>query len=102
MEANMNYGTADGSARHPQPDMGMGMGPRQQLATGNAEASPPLQSQNVARVVQIEPVNHGFLVTINCQKFAVESKEALLHRLGLYLSNPGQVEQDWMSGKIKW
>lgn len=101
MEENRNYGTAiDGGARYPQPDMVMG--PRQQIA-GNAEVqAPTMPPQNIARGIQIQPINHGFLVKINCQEFAVESKEALLHRLGLYLSDPNKVEQDWMSGKIKW
>lgn len=63
-------------------------------------AMPP--TTNVARSIIIEPVNYGFLVTVNCQRFAIESKEALLHRLGAYLNDPGKVELDWMTGKLKW
>ncbi len=81
-EEQRSYGAGiDGGARYPQPDPLLRA---PQALAGNADAT-GMVGPTVARVIQIEPVNHGYVVTINCQKFAVESKEALLHRLGQYL-----------------
>lgn len=58
---------------------------------------PPLK-----RPINIQPLNHGFLVNVGCQAFAVETVDALLHRLGVYLKNPYETEQKWLSGEWKW
>jgi hypothetical protein len=98
-EQSQYAGAAIEELRFPQPEAALNNRP---MIAQNAELAPTAQSRNIGRAIEILPVDHGFYVTINCQRFAVESKEALLHRLGLYLSDPGKVEQDWMSGKLKW
>lgn len=54
------------------------------------------------RPVSIQPVNHGFVVTVGCQTFAVETVDALLHRLSVYLKNPSEAEAKWLSGEWKF
>lgn len=68
---------------------------------GYADGSiPPYQSPG--KPVTIQPVHHGFFVSVGCQQFAVETVDALLHRLGGYLKNPGETEKMWMSGNLKF
>lgn len=66
------------------------------------ETAEPPRAPNLARPIQIEQLNHGYIVTVGCQKFAIENREALLHRLASYLSNPEQIEREWQSGKLKF
>lgn len=93
---SQNYGQANLQARTPI------VNETDQCDRPMAREGIVMPPTNVARPIVIEPVNHGFLVTVNCQRFAIESKEALLHRLGAYLNDPGKVESDWMTGKLKW
>jgi len=69
------------------------------MAQGEAQAPTRL---NIARPISIEQLNHGYVIVVGCQRFAVESKDALLHRLGSYLSDPNKVEEDWSTGKLKF
>lgn len=66
------------------------------------EMAEPPRAPNLARLIQIEQLNHGYVVVVGCQRFAIENKDALLHRLGSYLSDPGKVEEEWQSGKLKF
>lgn len=66
------------------------------------EMADPPKAPNIARPIQIEQLNHGYIVTVGCQNFAIENREALLHRLASYLSNPEQIEKEWQSGKLKF
>lgn len=95
-EQRTHGSSSEAGARYPQVEQNL-------APQGFGDAQMPSRPiENVARCIQIEPLNHGYTVTVNCQRFAVESKEALLHRLGLYLTDPGKVESEWMSGKLKW
>lgn len=96
----MNEGTYGASIGPTQPD-------QQLVANGNypmadTQAAMPSRTQNMARPIQIEQLNHGYIVVVGCQRFAIENKDALLHRLGSYLSDPGKVEDEWQSGKLKF
>lgn len=95
MEGLRSYGGLDASQSQPET---MAL---QNHGVGNNNPT-PIPTGNIARAILIEPLNHGFSVTVNCQRFAIESKEALLHRLGLYLSDPSSVEREWLSGRLKW
>jgi hypothetical protein len=62
----------------------------------------PIPERPLGKMVTIEPVNHGYVVTVGRQRFAVEHLESLLHRLGDYLRDPMTVEGKWLSGELKW
>ena len=49
--------------------------------------------------ILIEPLDYGFTVKIGCQKFAIETKERLIEKLGEYIFNPRDVEKKWMRSK---
>jgi hypothetical protein len=51
--------------------------------------------------VHIRQLNHGYLVTIGCQEFAIEGVSRLLMKLENYLTNPEQVEKEWLAGNYK-
>lgn len=62
----------------------------------------PLPGPQLAKHITINPLNHGFLVNVGCQTFAVENVDALLHRLNVYLKDPAESERKWMAGEWKW
>lgn len=77
-------------------------------STYNPEVTLPIRDNNAcqpigtvtantnAKNVYIEPLNHGYIVTVGCQKFAIESLTNLIKNIELYLSNPLAVEKAWM------
>lgn len=70
---------------------------------GIAGASLPTPlPRHIAKPINILPLNHGFHVVVGCQEFAVESVDTLLHRLNIYLKDPADAEQKWLSGEWKW
>jgi len=69
----------------------------------DSEGQQPLPpKRNKPRLISIQPLDHGFNVVVGCQNFAVESVDALIHRLNVYLKNPDDTEQKWLSGKWKF
>jgi hypothetical protein len=96
---------------YPQPTgqyAGMSSGVDQYAARpgqeNNGSSMPPLPplAKPLPRQICINPLNHGFHVIVGCQAFAVESVDALLHRLNIYLKDPGEQERKWMAGEWKW
>jgi len=49
--------------------------------------------------ITITPLNYGYIVTIGCQKFAVESSSKLIKELDKYLTNPNEVSKNWLKTK---
>ena len=56
--------------------------------------------QRVAREISIIPLNHGFMVRIGCQSFAIESIDKLTSLLNRYLTNPAKTEESWLAGTL--
>ena len=61
------------------------------------QTEPPLAIGKIARAITIRPINYGYVVTIGCQKFAIESYTKLVSLLEKYLANPRVVELDWLA-----
>jgi hypothetical protein len=53
------------------------------------------------RDIQIKSLNHGYIVTIGCQSFAIEEIKTLIKHLETYLRDPAKTERDWQNGKYK-
>ena len=47
------------------------------------------------REIHIEPLNYGYLVTVGCQKMAIETPEKLSKKLLHYLKNVNAVENEF-------
>lgn len=56
---------------------------------------------NRAKEVLIRQADHGFIVVIGCQTFAVESADRMLSAIGKYLKNPADVEQKWLNKEFE-
>jgi hypothetical protein len=57
-------------------------------------------SPSKARNVEIRPLDHGYLVTVGCQRVAIESVEKLIVSLERYLKNPDLATQEYYKGKL--
>ncbi len=75
---------------------------RPQVQGGGIEMQMPPPAKPIAKQVVIEQVHHGFIVSVGCQRFAIESVDALLHRLNVYLKDPYETEARWLRGEWKW
>jgi hypothetical protein len=84
----------DGCVRTPPPQ------DRPQLAQGCSEA-PAAPTPSKPRSISIEPKDHGFIVTVGCQSFAIEKISTLIRNLEKYLEHPVATEQKWLSGKLE-
>lgn len=69
---------------------------------GTIGNSPVPTARPLPKLIAIEPLNHGFAVTVGCQRFAIETVDALLNRLNVYLKNPVETENNWLRGDWKW
>lgn len=67
--------------------------------SGNPE--PAFKEKQIAREVNIQPLNHGYLVRVGCQTFAFESLEKMMSQLNGYLKKPEHVERLWRSGELE-
>lgn len=74
--------------------------PELQVARENlgTEDPSPLPSRNIY-LITINTMDHGYIVEIGCKKFAIETREKLLHHLGAYLAAPYMIEREYINGK---
>lgn len=49
-----------------------------------------------AKSVRIAPLNHGFVVEVGCQSFAIESVDKVTTLLNAYLKHPVETETAWL------
>ena len=62
---------------------------------------PETEATTPKRDIQIKSLNHGYIVTIGCQSFAIEEIKTLIKHLEVYLRDPAKTERDWQNGKYK-
>jgi hypothetical protein len=55
-------------------------------------------AQNIHEV-KIQALNSGFLVTVGCQRVAVETPDTLLKALKAYYENPSEFQINWFNNK---
>jgi hypothetical protein len=75
---------------------------RPQVQGTIGDASLPTPARPLPKPITIEPLNHGYAITVGCQRFAIETVDALLHRLNVYLKDPMETESRWLRGEWKW
>lgn len=51
------------------------------------------------RDFSIKKLNYGYIVTIGCHKFAIETKENLAKQISEYILDPQKKEEEWFSKK---
>jgi len=72
-----------------------------QLTECRAEQPMPVsENRNRANRINIEQLDLGYIVTVGCQKFAIESSDKLVDALSKYLKDPSKVEKEWYDGKF--
>jgi len=81
----------DGCAMPPdQPQLSRG------VQENTAQSSPPMP-----RTITIEAKNHGYVVTVGCQSFAIEKISTLIRNLEKYLERPEETEKKWLKGQLE-
>lgn len=61
---------------------------------------PVRESTSNTRQVKIERLSSGFLVTVGCQRVAIESTKKLTAMLAKYYENPSDFEKKWFSNDV--
>lgn len=51
--------------------------------------------------IRIQQVDHGYIVNVGCQTFAVESIKRLVKNIEKYLESPDEIEKAWMSKSLE-
>lgn len=74
-------------------------GMQQNLAT---TAVPPPESKyyDKIRTINIRQLDHGYIVEVGCQAFAIESSYELAGLLAMYLAKPAETEKKYIEGKL--
>lgn len=65
---------------------------------GNGTPHP--KPDNNIRDIQITQLNHGYVVAVGCQRFAIENSSTLIAKLSEYILNPADTEQKWHEKKL--
>lgn len=60
----------------------------------------PIPSKPRMRSIQIDALDHGFIVQVGCQRFAIEDKGTLIGKLSEYINNPDATETKYNEGKL--
>lgn len=60
-------------------------------------APPSPCGSNRIKEIRVTQVDHGYIVNVGCQTFAVESIKRLVKNIEKYLESPDEVEKAWMS-----
>ena len=55
---------------------------------------------NKIRQINIEELNHGYIVRVGCHNFAIETKAQLIAQLSAYIQEPALTEKKWFDGKL--
>ncbi|HUC80052.1 MAG TPA: hypothetical protein VMR70_04015 [Flavisolibacter sp.] len=86
--------------RYPQqPAQGIN---RPQVENGcSAEATAQPSRSDRPRSISIEAKDHGFIVMVGCQSFAIEKVSTLIRNLEKYLEHPNETERKWTTGKLE-
>jgi hypothetical protein len=58
------------------------------------------KSDNKIREIGIRQLHFGYIVTVGCHNFAIESSDKIIDVLGQYLKNPNETEQKWFKGEL--
>lgn len=61
---------------------------------------PPPAPINYMRTVSIRQLDHGYIVEVGCQAFAIENATSLIAKLSEYILAPQETEQKWVEGKL--
>jgi hypothetical protein len=51
--------------------------------------------------IRITQVDHGYIVNVGCQTFAIESAKRLVKNIEKYFESPEEIEQAWMSKNLE-
>lgn len=69
------------------------IGTRQELAIQ--------KKNNHIRNISIEQLDHGYIVRVGCQSFAIENLRTVIKNIEQYMINPDDVEDKYLKGEFK-
>jgi hypothetical protein len=49
------------------------------------------------RAFTVQPLDHGYVIQVGCNSFAIESKERLIEKLAAYITDPAGTEMKWQN-----
>lgn len=92
-EQNLTSGTISygGPEQIPRPS---------RTYTGEVAMAPIPINENIIRTIMIRQLNHGYIVEVGCQTFAIESANTLIAKLSEYILNPLTTEAKHKEGKL--
>lgn len=88
------YGTVDG-----RPDT-LAAAPRPYQGEQAMNQPTTLRVENLMRPLAIRQLNHGYIIEVGCQAFAIESASNLIAKLAEYIADPTATEMKWRDGKL--
>lgn len=56
--------------------------------------------ENKIRQIGIRQLNHGYIIDVGCQTFAIEKPSDLIAKLSEYINAPAETEKKWQEGKL--
>lgn len=59
------------------------------------------QESFIVKQIKIQSLNHGFIVTVGCQQFAIEDRLKLINLLSMYLANPKETERQYFQNTLQ-
>lgn len=72
----------------------------EQPVTNRPENLQGFVSRYIGREIRICPLNVGYMVQMDCHRFAFENLEKLMVYLDMYLKDPKGTEEKWFAGKL--
>lgn len=64
------------------------------------EPVPNPDTSNKLRRLEINELNRGYVVTVGCHQFAIETAEQLISKLTEYINEPAKTEAKWFSKQL--
>lgn len=61
----------------------------------------PEEMQHTKWNIIIEEKDHGYIVTVGCKCFVIESKQKLIDKLTIYLDSRREIEKAYFAGAFK-
>jgi len=73
---------------------------RPEQLMGEARATTRDPSYNRMKPIQINQIDHGFVVTVGCTTLAIETKQQLISKFIEYVNAPAETEAKHLEGKL--
>lgn len=66
----------------------------------DGSARPTDPDENKIKHINIDQVSRGYIVTVGCQTFAIETSAQLISKLSEYINEPASTSKKWFAGTL--